>query len=96
MTEEDRLNNSKCTFPLAMAFGDRDMFASSNGAETILENAKKWNDGQVNLFKMKKGSHNFPLEFPEETARCIIGHFDGSIKNNWDPTVYGDYQWHDD
>jgi len=41
MTEEDRLNNSKCTFPIAMAFGDRDMFASSNGAEEILENAKK-------------------------------------------------------
>lgn len=52
MTEEDRLNNEKCSFPLGMAFGDRDMFASSNGAEEILENAKKWNGGQVNLFKI--------------------------------------------
>ena len=52
MTKEDRLNNEKCSFPMAMAFGDRDFFASSIGAEDILENAKKWNGGQVNLFKM--------------------------------------------
>ena len=36
MKEEDRLNNEKCSFPLAMAFGDRDWLASSNGAEDIL------------------------------------------------------------
>jgi hypothetical protein len=45
---------------------------------------------------MVKASHTLCGEFPEETARLIMGHFDGSLKNVWEPTVYGDYQFHED
>ena len=52
MTETDRLNKPECNFPIGMAFGTCDFFSSDNGAEDILNNAKKYNDGRVNLFKM--------------------------------------------
>ena len=52
MLEEDRLNKSSTTFPVALAFGDRDFFASSRGGEDILKACKKHNGNRVNLFKM--------------------------------------------
>ena len=91
MMENDRLNNPKCCFPIAMAFGSRDMFASSNGAEDILINAKKLNGNRVNLFKINDGTHCFPQEFPEETAKIMIGHFSGDINGVWQPTIYGEH-----
>ena len=88
MTEADRMNNSNCTFPIGMAFGTCDFFSSDNGAEEILTNAKLHNGNRVNLFKMA-GTHCFPMEQPEETARIIIGHFNGSLINHWESTNYG-------
>jgi hypothetical protein len=40
MNKADRMNNSKCTFPIGMAFGTCDFFSSDNGAEEILINAR--------------------------------------------------------
>lgn len=77
-----------------MGFGDRDVFSSDVGGEDIL-NICKNNGSRVNLFKFKKGTHAFCVEYPEETAESIIGHFEGTL-DTWEPTIYGDYQWHDD
>jgi len=93
LTKEDRLNKPECNFPIAIAFGDRDMFASSNGAEDILNNAKKHNGGMVNLFKVPDAEHNFSLTHIDYVFEKMTGHFDGTITNTWEPTIYGDYNW---
>mmetsp|Transcript_10623 Transcript_10623/g.23417 ORF Transcript_10623/g.23417 Transcript_10623/m.23417 type:complete len:228 (+) Transcript_10623:199-882(+) len=93
MKETDRLNNSKVSFPVAMAFGNCDAFASSNGAEDILNLIKVHNQGQVNLFKIggdsekTSGSHCFAQELPEQTFELIHGHFERKLINVWQPTV---------
>merc|ERR1719350_57856 len=95
MRESDRLDNPRCAFSAAMAFGTRDRFASSQGGEDILRILGRHNSGRVNLFrvggdsKATGGTHVFPMEFPEETARMMLGHFDGSIQGRWEPTVLG-------
>ena len=90
MTETDRMNQAAINFPVAMAFGDQDFFASSVGGEDILR-ACQANGSRVNLFKMK-GGHCFYLDH-KATSDAIIGHFEGTIVDKWEPTIYGDYQW---
>lgn len=90
MTSKDRMDQAAINFPVAMAFGDCDMFSSDVGGEDIL-NVCKNNGCRVNLFKMPKGDHVFPASNPQGTAEKIIGHFDGTIVDVWEPTIYGDY-----
>lgn len=74
-----------------MAFGDQDFFASSTGGEDILK-ACQANGCRVNLFKMK-GGHCFYIQDVKASADAIIGHFEGTIVDKWEPTIYGNYQW---
>ena len=52
MTSTDRMNQAAINFPVAMAFGDQDFFASNVGGEDILK-ACQANGSRVNLFKME-------------------------------------------
>lgn len=90
MLEKDRMDQPEINFPVAMGFGDRDCFASSRGGEDIL-NVCKNNGSRINLFKFQKGTHAFCIEYPEQTAESIIGHFEGTIADKWEPTIFGDY-----
>jgi pimeloyl-ACP methyl ester carboxylesterase len=91
----DRLNQPACSFPIAVAFGSRDIFASNTGAEELLETLKQHNGGRVNLFKIggddKKmgGDHTFYIVHEEATRAAIVGHFNGSITGRWETTVEG-------
>lgn len=91
MTSTDRMNQAAINFPVAMAFGDQDFFASNVGGEDILK-ACQANGSRVNLFKME-GGHCFYAQDYKATSDAIIGHFEGTIVDKWEPTIYGDYQW---
>lgn len=92
MHEPDRLNNPACNFPLAIAFGGRGEFASSEGAENLLNMIKNYNEGRINLFKLERDttaigeSHNLQGDFPDEAVAIMLKHFDGTIQGRWEPT----------
>ena len=86
------MDQASINFPVAMAFGDQDCFSSDVGAERILNACKVNNGGRVNLFKLK-GGHAFYLQDMQATVDAIVGHFDGTIRDRWEPTIYGNYNW---
>ena len=96
---EDRLNNPKCNFPMALAFGAADPFASNIGGEDLLKLIGNHNGGRINLFKIggdktdpKDGAHHsFYIRFEQECVDAIVGHFNGSITGRWEPTVHGSH-----
>ena len=96
---EDRLNNSSCNFPMALAFGAADAFASNIGGEDLLKLIGNHNGGRINLFKIggdktdpKDGAtHIFYICFEQECVDAIVGHFNGTITGRWEPTVLGSH-----
>ena len=92
---ENRLNNPKCKFPIALASGATDPFASNMGGERLLKLIGKHNYGCISPFKIggdnsnvKDGAtHSFYIRFEQECVDALVGHFNGEITGKWKKAV---------
>jgi len=56
MNATDRLMNKDIPFPIAFAFGDRDVFGSQ-GADAIVKFSKFYETGESQLFRIDNSCH---------------------------------------